>query len=240
MMNENNGQQGLKGSKLYLQNCINNNPDKLSELIISASPSLTAFTGDIKSIVWKSPLVKDKFHEYGDDFFSALELEEGFINEVEEKRSGFWPKNGPQWDGIAIIKNSDGEKGVLLIEAKAHTSETNSNIGAKSIESISKIKESIARAQGYYNIMPNDWTQTYYQLGNRIAYLYFMNVILNIPTWLVLINFVNGNYKPTTIEQWLKHYNNIYGCMGIKHNNSDLLNRIIHVYPEIENDNLKC
>lgn len=80
MMNENNGQQGLKGSKLYLQNCINNNPDKLSELIISASPSLTAFTGDIKSIVWKSPLVKDKFHEYGDDFFSALELEEGFIN----------------------------------------------------------------------------------------------------------------------------------------------------------------
>ena len=88
--------------------------------------------------------------------------------------------------------------------------------------------------------MPNDWTQTYYQLGNRIAYLYFMNVILNIPTWLVLIIFVNGNYKPTTIEQWLKHYNNIYGCMGIKHNNSDLLNRIIHVYPEIENDNLKC
>lgn len=37
MMNENNGEQSLKGSKLYLQNCINNNPDKLSELIISAS-----------------------------------------------------------------------------------------------------------------------------------------------------------------------------------------------------------
>lgn len=48
MMNENNGEQSLKGSKLYLQNCINNNPDKLSELINSASPSLTAFRGAIK------------------------------------------------------------------------------------------------------------------------------------------------------------------------------------------------
>ena len=118
MMNENNGEQSLKGSKLYLQNCINNNPDKLSEIIISASPSLTAFRGDIKSIYWKSPLVKDKFHEYGDDFLSALELEEGFINEVEEKRSGFWPKNGPQWDGIAIIKIQMEKSGSYLLKQK--------------------------------------------------------------------------------------------------------------------------
>ena len=68
-----------------------------------------------------------------------------------------------------------------------------------------------------------------------------MNVILNIPTWLVLINFVNGDYKPTTLKQWLNHYNDTYGCMGIKHNNNnDLLNRIIHICDEIENENLKC
>lgn len=222
----------LKGSKLYLQNYMKCNSNKLSELILSASPSLVAFSEDINSIEWKSPLVSEDFYEYRDDFLEVLNLDKDFIDIANSKLKDFWPKNGPQWDGLAIVKNKNEESGVLLVEAKAHINETNSTLKATSKESIKKIKESIGISQKYYNIKPNDWTNNTYQLGNRIAYLYFMNIILDIPTWLVLINFIDGEYKPTTIEQWINHYNNIYKQMDIKYSNDILLNKIIHIFPK--------
>ena len=161
-----------------------------------------------------------------------LNLDKDYIDIANSKLKEFWPKNGPQWDGLAIIKNKNVESGVLLIEAKAHINETNSTLKATSYESINKIKESIRISQEYYNIKSNDWTNNIYQLGNRIAYLYFMNIILKIPTWLVLINFIDGDYKSTTIEQWINHYNNIYKQMEIKHSNDMLLNKIIHIFPK--------
>ncbi len=224
--------KALKGSKLYLQNYMKYNSNKLSEMILSASPSLVAFTGDIKSIEWKSPLENENFYEYRDDFLEVLNLDKDYIDIANSKLKEFWPKNGPQWDGLAIIKNKNVESGVLLIEAKAHINETNSTLKATSYESINKIKESIRISQEYYNIKSNDWTNNIYQLGNRIAYLYFMNIILKIPTWLVLINFIDGDYKSTTIEQWINHYNNIYKQMEIKHSNDMLLNKIIHIFPK--------
>lgn len=222
----------LKGSKLYLQNYIKCNSNKLSELILSASPSLVTFSGDINSIVWKSPLESENFYEYRDDFLEILDLDIASIDIAKSKLKAFWPKNGPQWDGLGIVKDKNGKSGVLLVEAKAHINETNSTLKATSNESIKKIKESIGISQKYYDINPNDWTNNTYQLGNRIAYLYFMNIILDIPTWLVLINFIDGDYKSTTTEQWINHYNDIYKQMGIKHYNDRLLNKIIHIFPK--------
>ena len=56
-----------------------------------------------------------------------------------------------------------------------------------------------------------------------------MNEILKIPTWLVLINFTDGEYKKTELYEWLKHYNQIYTSMGINLN-SKLLNNIIQIF----------
>ena len=148
--------KALKGSKLYLQNYMKYNSNKLSEMILSASPSLVAFTGDIKSIEWKSPLENENFYEYRDDFLEVLNLDKDYIDIANSKLKEFWPKNGPQWDGLAIIKNKNVESGVLLIEAKAHINETNSTLKATSYESINKIKESIRISQEYYNIYFKD------------------------------------------------------------------------------------
>jgi hypothetical protein len=58
-----------------------------------------------------------------------------------------------------------------------------------------------------------------------------MNVKLGIPTWLVLINFVNdASFKPTSLNEWLQHYSIILDGMGIK-KDCKLLDRIILTFP---------
>ncbi len=233
MTNKNSG-KASEGSRLYLQEYMEKAQDILSEMIIAASPSLLTFAANKECIDWKSPLEKSpkgEFYEYRDDFLEVLDLDNERYKKAKEKLREFWPKNGPQWDGLAVVDGINGQKGFLLVEAKAHLNETKSDLKATSAESIKKIKESIGRTQGYYEIQPNDWTEHYYQLGNRIAYLYFMNEILDIPTWLVLINFTDGKYKKTDLHEWLKHYNHIYNNMGINHN-SKLLNKIIQLFPK--------
>lgn len=234
MTNKNCG-VATQGSRLYLQQYMVNAEDKLSEMIIAASPSLLIFAANKSNIYWKSPLEKcskGEFYEYRDDFLEVLDLEDERYKKAKENLREFWPKNGPQWDGLAVVNGINGQKGFLLVEAKAHLDETKSDLKAVSNQSINKIKKSISRAQEYYGIETNDWTKDYYQLGNRIAYLYFMNEILKIPTWLVLINFTDGEYKKTELHEWLKHYNQIYTSMGINLN-SKLLNNIIQIFVKV-------
>jgi hypothetical protein len=219
-----------QGSRLYLQQYMINGKDKLAEMIIAASPSLLTFVEDKTKIVWKSPLEESEFYEYRDDFLEVLDLKKETYDEAKVKLGGFWPKNGPQWDGLAVVNGINGQKGFLLVEAKAHLAETKSDLKAESPISIDMINKSIIRTQEHYNIQPNNWTKHYYQLGNRIAYVFFMNEILNIPTWLVLINFTDGKYKKTDLQEWLKHYNQIYTNMGI-HQDCKLLNKIIQIFP---------
>ena len=121
----------------------------------------------------------------------------------------------------------------MLVEAKAHLNEIKADLRADSQISVDLIKGSMEIAQKHYGIDVVDWTKHYYQLGNRIAFLYFMNVILHIPTWLVLINFTEGQYKTTSIEQWLAYYHEVYVEIGIKHDNNKLLNRMIQIFPSV-------
>lgn len=232
--NKNSG-KAEKGSRLYLQQFMTSAKDELSELIIAASPSLLAFVDSKTKIEWKSPLEKsDKgvFYEYRDDFLKVLGLDREKDADAKSELKKFWPKNGPQWDGLATVIDDEGkQKGLLLVEAKAHTPETKSDIKTDSTESILLIKRSIAIAQGHYGIKPTDWTQSNYQLGNRIAFLYYMSEILHIPTWLVLVNFTDGDHK-TPREAWLEHYHKIFAQMGIKYDNHKLLNNVIQVFPK--------
>jgi hypothetical protein len=77
-----------------------------------------------------------------------------------------------------------------------------------------------------------DWTKPYYQLANRIAFLYFLNVIAEVPAWLILVNFVNDRtHKPTSLEQWLEHYRVMLLTLGITEDRP-LFSRIALVFPE--------
>jgi len=220
-----------QGSRLYLQEHMTHAQGELSELTIAASPSLLAFVKSKSKIEWKSPLPKMDFYEYRDDFLKVLSLEQEREHEANEALRKFWPKNGPQWDGLAIVKGDNGELGLLLVEAKAHITETKSDLKAESQVSIDLINQSMAIAQGHYGLKQTNWTRNHYQLGNRIAFLYFMNEIVRIPTWLALLNFTDGNYKTTSRGEWLAHYHEIYSDMGIDHAAHKLLNYVIQVFP---------
>lgn len=227
-MNKNMG-RAIKGSRYCLQNYMIKDLGGLTDLILAASPSLLSFTNN--QVQWVSPDPNNDFYEYRDDFLEGLSLENIDLTNAENKLRNFWPKGGPQWDGLAIVDGKAGEKGILLVEAKAHSDETKSDLKATSKVSVDLIESSIGEVQSYMNVKPRVWTREYYQLANRLCYLYFLNYKLNIPTWLVLINFVNDtSFRPTTLNEWLQHYSRILEGMGIK-NDCKLLDKIIFTFP---------
>ena len=70
------------------------------------------------------------------------------------------------------------------------------------------------------------WTHGYYQVANRIAALYFLNEVVGLEAWLVLVNFVNDtSHKPTKIQQWRESQLKVMQHLGI-HPDSPLLHRV--------------
>lgn len=228
MTNKNIG-KAEKGSRFCLQEYMLHECEQLTSLIKTSSPTLMSF--DFKNLDWKSPLAKEEYYEFRDDFLEPLDLEE-----KKELLRTFWPKNGPQWDGIASLEK-ESKNGILLIEAKAHPKETKSDIKASNQTSINLIEKAIERTQGFMGVKSSNWTKNNYQLANRLAYLYFFNEILGIPTWLVLINFVNDkSHIATGLRDWELHYEAIFKEMGISHN-SKLLDKLIMIFPQVLNTN---
>ena len=227
----------IKGSRFSLQHYMKtvNGRNILSDLIISSSPSLLSFMGQDLCINWKSPLPLpeglpyQEFYEYRDDFLKILNYSDAELRNKNSIIRSHWPKNGPQWDGLAVVTGANGEQGALLIEAKSHTGEMKASMNAEPA-SAAKITGTFDMVQNKMGIISNEWTKEYYQLSNRIAFLYIMNEILEIPTWLVLVNFINDPFKPTTLKEWLIHYNLILRKMGIN-DSVKLLDRIIMVFP---------
>lgn len=230
MINEKN----KRGSMINLQHYVNtpNLRDKLSRLIVSASPSLLSFMNQPDGIVWKSPLSEKGNYEFRDDFLEIFSMGEEQRKANQKKIRDNWPKNGPKWDGLATVKSSSGTEGALLVEAKSHISETKSSTKA-SDASKEKIENTFQMIRNKMDIHRKDidWTKEHYKMANRIAYLYIMNEVLQTPSWLVLVNFVDDIIMPTSLEQWLCHYKSIFTRMGINYD-TKLMERIIMVFPE--------
>ena len=217
-----------KGSQLQLQRIVNERPEELNALILGASPTLLAFGA--RGITWRSPLKEPTegtaYYEYRDDFLKPLGLEDR-----ESKLREFWPSKGPRWDGLAIVDSPKGS-GYLLVEAKAHGGEANSESGAKASDSVAQIEAALKQTQKYMHVPAGEWTKPYYQLANRLAFLYFMNIELELPTWLVLINFVaDTTHLPTELGEWLEKYREMYKKLRIGHD-SPLTEKVVCVFPK--------
>jgi hypothetical protein len=92
------------------------------------------------------------------------------------------------------------------------------------------IQQAFARTQAFMGIGPRDWTKPYYQLANRLAFLYLFNVVLEVPTWLILGNFVNDqSYKPTPLSAWRAHQRQMFRELGIIPE-CRMLDRIVSVH----------
>ena len=182
--------KGTKGSLKWIQYVVNDCPDAFSNSIINAIG-----TDREESIEWLSPKADDDYSEYRDQAFLGLLR----IKLSQTKLKDFWPVRGPQWDALGRIE----DKAYFLIEAKAHVSEIISSSQAKSSKSISLINKSLNETRKYLKLNPNiDLSKKFYQYSNRLAHLYLLRKLNDIPAYLVFVYFVNDHtHIPTTKEK---------------------------------------
>jgi hypothetical protein len=194
-----------KGSQKWIQLVVNRAPhllDRALSLHLNLSPT--------DKIVWRSPLTDDSHAEYRD---------EAFLTRVgaQPKRtplSAFWPARGPQWD--ALGRTSRGEP--LLVEAKAHIPELLSPPCQAAGRSLSVIRASLGlvkRALG--SRAAADWCTTYYQYTNRLAHLYFLRTLNQIPAYLVFVYLIGDDdmQGPKTAEEWAGALRLVHAQLGI-------------------------
>jgi hypothetical protein len=128
--------------------------------------------------------------------------------------SGFWPVRGPQWD--ALGRTSRGER--LLVEAKAHIPELLSPPTQAAGHSLSVIRRSLERVKRAVGSRATaDWSSVYYQYTNRLAHLYFLRNLNQIPAYLVFVYLVNDAdmQGPKTAEEWAGAIRLVHAQLGI-------------------------
>jgi len=184
-------QKGKKGSLKWIQYILNDHPDILNNSINKFLPD--SYTQPIE---WLSPLAGDDYAEYQDQTFLDLLG----IKLTKKELKDFWPSIGPQWDALGRIQN----EAYFLVEARAHVSEIISSSQAKAESSISLINKSLKETKKYLNLKPGiDLTKGFYQYSNRLAHLYLLRVLNNIPAYQVFVYFLNDHtHIPTSLEEW--------------------------------------
>jgi hypothetical protein len=197
------------GSQRLLQLAVTKRPELL-RLALKKSGALRRR----ETVTWKSPLESENFVEYRDK--AALErLEISEILKVELKE--FWPSRGAVWDGLGVTSMSRP----LILEAKAHIPEAASPGTKASPASRILIEESLARTRKHFAPRAKaDWTGTFYQYANRLAYQYYLRVLNGLDSSLVFLDFTNASDMdgPTTIEEWRGATRMIHAVLGLPAN----------------------
>jgi hypothetical protein len=183
--------KGRKGSLKWIQEIVNDCPGLLNNRINDC----LGFSKK-QSIEWLSPKAEDDYAEYRDQAFLDLLG----IELSKTKLKDFWPQRGPQWDALGRIK----DKAYFLIEAKAHVTELISSSKAKSTRSKSLINKSLNETENFLNLKPYvNLTEGFYQYLNRLAHLYLLRKLNNIPAYLVFVYFINDNtHISTSRDEW--------------------------------------
>ena len=180
------------GSQLWLQTMVNECPLLLNRKICRR---LESPPGQIQ---WQSPIESDSYAEYSDEAF----LDNLGIRASKVPLGKFWPRRGPQWD--ALGRAYPGK--ILLAEAKSHISELRSGGTGAGGTSRPLIERSLRETQEFIGSdLSVDWAQSrYFQYANRLAHLYFLRVLNDLPAYLVMLYFLNDAEMsgPSTVAEW--------------------------------------
>lgn len=197
----------IKGSQKWLQRLINEKPDIINSRI-REQINLT----DTDTITWLSPLAEDGYAEYQDQAFLDLLG----INLPKVSLFEFWPSRGPVWDGLG--KSKTGR--LFLVEARSHISEVLSPGTGAGVKSLRKIQKSLDETKTFlHSTTEHDWTSTFYQYTNRLAHLYLLRVLNEVPAYLVFVYFVNDKEMngPQSIDEWHGALSLLKSYLGIGH-----------------------
>lgn len=154
----------------------------------------TSFKDDI---VWADyPLDEKRKSQDGEwkGAYIPTLMARGDWGEIERKWKEFWPctnsqQGQPSWDGVFTC----GEE-IVIVEAKAHTEELKSNGTGAGEESKTKIQKALAATQAYFGAdTSKNWAKNeYYQIANRLAFVYFLNEKCGVKARLLNLYFLNG------------------------------------------------
>jgi hypothetical protein len=214
MKTEQHTGRASKGSQFHLQNLVNDYPEYLNCLILSCSHSLRNYAASHPK--WVSPLTSDNYTEYQDGQF----LEAVGFPKLSHELGNFWPQGGPVWDALATVEGKSGSRGVILLEAKSHIGEL---VGPKyackaSNKSLEKIKKSLTTVKRELKVKRQiDWLGDYYQYANRIAHLFFLDIVGQVPTWIVFLFFIGDKEQkgPSGVTEWTSSVDLIYRKLGL-------------------------
>jgi hypothetical protein len=196
--------KAIRGSQKWLQFLDDTNRQALDGLLRTG---LRLNAND--RIEWLSPLEEDDYAEYQDEAF----LERLSVRLEKRSLRSFWPRRGPVWDGLAKTNRGD----IILVEAKSHVSELSSSCQAKQ-PSLDLIRSSLKETAGIYGAGANaDWLNGYYQYANRLAHLYLLRHLNNLPAWLVFVYFVNDvdMNGPESEDEWRLAIETMHAHLGV-------------------------
>lgn len=194
-----------RGSQKWIQLAVNDHTAFLDRSICEAFDFNRS-----ESITWLSPLIEDEYAEYRDNAFVdrlSLKLPKRPLQE-------FWPRRGPQWDGLGRTDSGS----VLLVEAKANLPELISSASQASAVSMSLIQTSLREVQDFLGVEANiDWTGKLYQFANRIAHLYLLRELNQVPAYLVFVYFIGDKEVggPGLVSEWKAALAVVKGVLGI-------------------------
>lgn len=200
--------EGTKGSLKWIQKLINEKPHLLNTEIRGVFR-----LKDSEELEWLSPLKGDEYAEYRDSAF--LKLLGIKLNKTPLRE--FWPSLGPQWD--ALGRTSSGKH--ILVEAKAHIDELVTDPTGAKEKSLQLIRSSLTEVKEYVNSKSkSDWSSYFYQYTNRLAHLYFLRVLNNIPAFLVFVYFLKDRAMdgPNTKAEWKAATKVMHKYLGIGSN----------------------
>jgi hypothetical protein len=214
--------RAFAGSQRWLQSLVNSaEGSPLSRLIRESCGGL------IEQIEWTSPLAEKGFQEYRDQkFLSAI----GYPS-LSAALYEFWPRRGPHWDALARARlcPASASRGVLLVEAKSYPGEVVGNGCQASPASRAQIERALTGAKSWFQVEPSaDWLGPLYQSANRLAHLYFLRQIAQIPAWLINIYFVNDPRTPTSRAEWERDILATNACLGF----TQVAPFVLSVFPE--------
>lgn len=198
---------GTKGSLRAIQQLVNLAPCLIEGKIKEAFPEL-----EPHKIIWQSPLAIDDYAEYRDDAF----IQKIGLSPAAMRLNSFWPARGPQWDALATTN----KEYVILVEAKANIPELVSPASGASVTSKAIIDKSLNDTKAYLGIKNKiDWSGTFYQYTNRLAHLYFLRVIHNIPAFMLNVYFIGDKSVkgPESKPQWQAALKVMYTYLGVNH-----------------------
>ncbi len=219
-----------KGSRRHVQECVNDRPEVLNARL-RQWPSLSSFL--VADPRWVSPLQQDGYRELRDDLWEVADLPN------PPQATGFWPRGGPSWDAVAILPGANETRGLLLVEAKSRPPELASSCRASHPASARMIERSLAETREALDAPPDaNWMDGYFQMANRLAFLYYLREKQGVPAWLWSVYFLDDWTVggPATVADWEPSISEAEEWLGLpaEHRLSEFTRKDFIEVPEVE------